>query len=216
MRSRIIAMSLLVSSGFFATPSYARPYRTDAAGTAAPGNIEIEAAADYWNDKASFGLNMKQGITSRMDLGFHINDAVIPDSTRAFSNATISAKFDLIPTFASVAFTGALGGSAYSLKGALTKAWGPIKASVDLGGEFTAGARDADLSWGANPTYAVGPATLGAELRGNQHEANWWQAGAQVKLTDWIAFDVGLGDDFHDGNDWHVATGVWIALPEVK
>ncbi len=217
MHARTIATALLISSGLLVSPSHARPYRTDAAGTTAPGNIEFEAGADYWSDKTSLGFNLKQGITSRMDLGFHFNDAIIPDSTRAFSNATLSAKFDLIPTLASVAFTGALGGSAYTVNGALTKAWGPFKASVDLGGNFTAGARDADLSWGANPSYTFGPATLGAELRGNQHEANWWQTAVQLKLADWVALDAGLGDDFSKNkNDWHVATGIWIALPAVK
>lgn len=216
MHARTFAASLLVTGTLLATSSQARPFRTDAAGTTAPSAVEIEAGSDWWTDQASFGLNIKQGITQRLDLGFYIPYAAFPDSTRAFGNAKVSAKFDLVPSLASVAFTSQLGGSSYVLNGALTKAWGPFKASADLGGQFVAGARDADLSWGLNPSYAVGPASLGAELRGNQHEANWWQVGGSVKLADWVAVDAGLGDDFHDGNNWHVATGVWIALPAIR
>ena len=216
MHTKTVATALLFTGTLLATSVQARPFRTDAAGTTAPSNIEIEAGSDWWSDHAAFGLNIKQGLTSRMDLGFYIPYSAIPDTTRAFGNAKVSAKFDLVPSFASVAFTSDLGGSNYVLNGALTNAWGPLKASVDLGGHFTAGAREADLSWGVNPSYAVGPATLGAELRGSQHEANWWQVGGSVKLADWVSLDAGLGDDFTDGNDWHVATGVWIALPEVK
>ena len=216
MHTGTVATALLVTCTLSATSLHARPFRTDAAGTTAPSVVEMEGGADWWSDKASFGFNLKQGLTSRMDLGFHIPYAAFPDSTRAFGKASVSAKFDLVPSLASLAFSGDLGGDSYVLNGALTKAWGPIKASVDLGGHFTAGARDADLSWGVNPSYALGAATVGAELRGSQHEANWWQIGAGWKLADGIAIDAGLGDDFTDGNDWHVATGIWIALPAIR
>lgn len=216
MHVRAFAAVLLVSSTFLATTAQARPFRTDAAGTAAPSNVEIEVGSDWWTDQASFGLNIKQGLTSRMDLGFYIPYSAFPDSTRAIGNAKLAAKFDLVPGLASVAFSNDLGTGNYVLNGALTKAWGPLKASADLGGHFTAGAREADLSWGLNPSYAVGPATLGVELRGDRHEANWWQVGAGYKLADWVAVDAGLGDDFSDGHTWHVATGIWIALPSIR
>jgi hypothetical protein len=216
MHARTVATAFLFTSTLLATAAHARPFRTDAAGTTAPANVEIEVGSDWWTDQASFGLNIKQGLTSRMDLGFYVPYAAFPDSTRAYGNAKVSAKFDLVPSLASVAFTSELGSGNYVLNGALTKAWGPLKASVDLGGHFTAGAREADLSWGVNPSYSVGPATMGAELRGSQHEANWWQVGAGYKLADGIAVDAGLGDDFSDGHNWHVATGIWIALPSIK
>jgi hypothetical protein len=215
MRTGTVATALLVTGALLAPSAHARPFRTDAAGTTAPSAVEIEAGADWWTDQASFGLNIKQGVTQRLDLGFHIPYAAFPDSTRAFGKASVSAKFDLVPSFASVAFSSDLGGGSYALNGALTKAWGPIKASADLGGHFTAGARRADLSWGVNPSCAVGPASLGVELRGDQHQADWWQVGAQWTLAEGIAVDAGLGDDFTDGNDWHVATGIWIALPAI-
>ena len=216
MHTKTVSTALLLTGTLLATTAHARPFRTDAAGTTAPANVEIELGSDWWTDQASFGLNIKQGLTSRMDLGFYVPYSAFPDSTRAFGNAKLAAKFDLVPSLVSVAFSNDLGTGNYVLNGALTKAWGPIKASADLGGRFTAGAREADLSWGLNPSYAVGPATLGAELRGDQHEANWWQVGAGYKLADWIAIDAGLGDDFSDGHTWHVATGIWIALPSVR
>ena len=215
MHTGTIATALLVTSALFATASHARPFRTDAAGTTAPSNIEIEAGADWWTDRASFGLNIKQGLTSRMDLGFYLPYTAQPSASRGFGNARVAAKFDLVPTFASVAFASDLGGPNYALTGALTKAWGPLKASVDLGGRFVARARDADLAWGVNPSYGLGPLTLGAELRGNQDQPDWWQVGAGLKLADGIAIDAGLGDDFADGHDWHIATGIWIALPAI-
>lgn len=216
MNTRTLSATLLVSSTLLATATQARPFRTDAAGTTAPSVVEIEAGADWWSDRAGFGLNLKQGITPRMDLGFHLPMSAFPDSMRAFGNAKVSAKMDLVPGLASVAFTSDLGGANYALNGALTKAWGSLKASADLGGRFTAGARDADLAWGVNPSYTIRAATLGAELRGDQNQANWWQVGAGLKLADGIAIDAGLGDDFTDGHDWHVATGIWIALPAIR
>jgi len=215
MDTRILSASLLAASTFLANPSEARPFRTDAAGTTAPSVVEIEGGADWWSDRAGFGFNIKQGITSRMDLGFHIPYTAFPDSARAFGNASVAAKFDLVPGLASVAFASDLGGAGYALNGALTRSWRALKISGDLGGRFTAGARDADLSWGLNPSWSLGATTVGAELRGNQDQANWWQVGAGLKLAEGVAIDAGLGDDFTDGHDWHVASGFWIALPAI-
>jgi hypothetical protein len=214
MQTRHFAAALLITGTLLHASS--RPYRTESAGTLAPSAIEIEAGSDWWSDKAAFDLNLKQGLTSRMDLGFHIPFNAFPDSTRAFGNSSLSAKFDLIPRVASVSFTGDLGGSSYALNGALSNEWGLFKASVDLGGHFYAGAREADLSWGLNPTYDFGPATLGAELRGNQHQANWWQLGGQLLLVQGIAIDAGLGDDFTNDHDWRVTTGFVFALPSIQ
>lgn len=216
MDTKTLASTLFVAGTLLSAPSHARPFRTDAAGTTAPAAVEVELGSDYWSDRAGFGLNIKQGLTPRLDLGFHIPYTAIPDTSRAFGAATVSAKFDLIPSFASVAFTSELGGASYVLNGALTKAWGPFKGSVDLGGHFVSGQRDADLSWGVNPSWTSGRFTLGAELRGDQHEADWWQVGAQAKLASWIALDAGLGDDFSDGHDWQATTGLWIALPAIR
>lgn len=215
MNTSTISTALLVSSTILATSAHSRPFRTDAAGTTAPSVVEIEAGANWWTDRAGFGLNLKQGITPRMDLGFHIPFSAFPDSTRAFGNAKVSAKMDLVPGLASVALTSDLGGANYALNGALTRSWGPIKASADLGGRFTAGAREADLAWGVNPSATFRAVTLGAELRGDQHQADWWQVGAGLKLAEGVAIDAGLGDDFNDGHDWHVATGIWVALPAI-
>jgi hypothetical protein len=217
MKTTTAALCLLALCTFAAPADAARPFQTDDAGTVTPGTFETELSADYWSNKGAFGFSFKHGVTSRMDLGVSIGHTSWPEDEREYDNATLAFKYALVPELLSASFATKLGTSEYSLNGIVSHSFGDLGINANVGGDFTGGERSADLSWGVNPTYAVGPVILGAELRGNQHEAAWWQAGAQVKLADWIALDAGLGDDFSKNkNDWHAATGVWIAFPTSK
>jgi len=217
MKTTPTAALCLLALGILAVPTgAARPFATDDAGTVAPGSFESEASADYWNDKGAFGIGLKHGLTSRMDFGISLGHTAWPEAERAFDDATLAFKYSLIPDLLSASFSSELGTTEYGVNGIVSHAFGNFGINLNLGGDFVGGENHANLAWGANPTWTLGPATLGAELRGNQHEANWWQVGAQVKLADWIAVDAGLGDDITNGHDWHLSTGIWIAFPTGK
>ena len=217
MKTTPTAALCLLALGILAAPTgAARPFATDDAGTVAPGCFESEVSADYWNDKGAFGIGLKHGLTSRMDLGISMGHTTWPEEERAYDEPTLAFKYALVPELLSASFATELGTSEYSLNGIVSHSFGDFGINLNLGGDFVGGENHADLAWGANPTWTVGPATLGAELRGNQHEANWWQVGTQVKLADWIAVDAGLGDDITDGHDWHLTAGIWIAFPTGK
>ena len=215
MKTTPTAALCLLALGILAVPTgAARPFATDDAGTVAPGCFESEVSADYWNDKGAFGIGLKHGLTSRMDLGISLGHTAWPEEERAYDEPTLVFKYVLVPEILSASFATELGTSEYSLNGIVSHSFGDFGINLNLGGDFVGGENHANPTWGANPTLTLGPATLGAELRGNQHEANWWQVGTQLKLADWIAIDAGFGDDFSKNkNDWHAATGIWIAFP---
>lgn len=210
------ALCLFALSALTAPAGAARPFVTDDAGIVALGSFESEASADYWSDKGAFGIGLKHGLTNRMDLGISMGHTAWPEEERTFDDATLAFKCSLIPGILSASFSSELGTTEYGVNSIISHTFGNFGINLNLGGDIVGSENHATLAWGANPTWTAGPATLGAELRGNQREANWWQVGTQVKLAGWIALDAGLGDDFTDGHDWHLASGIWIAFPTEK
>lgn len=194
----------------------ARPFDTDDAGTVAPGTFEAELGSESWNDKGAFGLGLKHGLTERMDLGVSMGYSAWPEAERSFENAELSAKYSLVPELLSASFATPLGTSEYSLNGILSKGFGDLAVNLNLGGDFTGGERHAELSWGVNPNYAFGPLSLGAEVRGDQHAAQDWKFGGQLKPVEPFAIDLGIGSKIASDPDWRVTAGLWFAFPTLE
>ena len=209
---RAATMAALASLAMGRAAWAARPFVTDDAGTAPKGGFEAELGTESWSDAADFGVGLKHGITSRMDLGVSGGYALFPRADRSVAPAGLSFKFALVPDFLSAGFSTELGSAAYSVNGIASKTFGDFGVNLNLGGEFEGGSRDADLSWGLNPLWHLGPATLGAELRGDQRAAQAWKAGAQWRAADGFALDLGIGSDIQDDPRWRITAGAWFAF----
>jgi hypothetical protein len=194
----------------------ARPFDTDDAGTVAPGTFEVEIGSQSWSRDLALCTGLKHGLTERMDLGIAMGYSAWPEAERAYDNAQLSVKFALVPTLLSASFSNELGTSEFSVRGILSKSFGDFHANLNLGGDFVGGQRDADLDWKLAPGYSIGPAVVGVELVGDQHEARSWKTGGQFLFSEWFAIDLGIGSSIADDPDWLVTAGVWFAFPSLE
>lgn len=190
----------------------ARPFETDDAGTVHRGGFEAELGTVSWRNATDVGIGFKHGVTSRMDLCVSGGYAILPRSERSTAPVGLAFKFALLPELLSASVSMEPGSPAYSVNGIASKSLGDFAANLNLGGEFEGGSNDADFSWGINPLWNLGPATLGAELRGDQHAAQAWKAGAQWRVAKDFALDLGIGSEIGDDPRWRITAGAWFAF----
>jgi hypothetical protein len=190
-----------------------RPFATDDAGTVAQGTFELETAADYWNEEAAFGMCFKHGLTERMDIGVELGRCMLPEDERGFDGAALGLKFALIPDLFSASFSGQFGDPGYGASLIVSKAIGIFCVHGNLGGSVDVSADDADMTYGLAGVFEVRRAKTGAEIGGTHEGLDWWQAGIQFSLTDWMAIDAGVGGNFEHDIDMAATTGLWFTFP---
>lgn len=194
----------------------ARPFDTDDAGTVAPGTFEAEIGSQSWQRNLALCTSLKHGLTERMDLTLSTGYTEYPESNRVFDNAQISAKFSLIPNLFSASVTTEVGTSEYTVRAILSKSFDNFHVNMNLGGDFTGNERDANLEWKFAPSQSIDRFVVGAELLGNQHEAQCWKAGGQYMINERFAADLGIGSTLVEHPDWRITAGFWFAFPTIE
>lgn len=191
----------------------ARPFATDDAGIVSAGSFELETAADYWSDNATFGFCLKHGITDRMDLGISAGRQMYPRDERSFSPVELGIKFGLVPDLLSISFAGSFSDASYDVNLIASKEIKALSLHANMGYSAIGATNDADFTWGAASRVNIGRVSPGIELCGTHEEVSWWQAGVQCCMCDWCSIDAGIGSDFSDDINFTATTGLWFTFP---
>jgi len=213
-----VKTSLLLSAMFMIPLSLfaARPFATDDAGTVEPGIFEIESALDYWKDRASFGIGLKHGLTSKMDLGIALGYTIRPEDEMAASPLGLSFKYNFIPEHFSVSISGSFNSAVYAINTIYTHPFNVIAISINIGLEVTESIKECMLTHGVLSTFLFKNVTVGFEIAGTHKNFSLWQVGTQISIKDWLAIDVGFGGDFEKEIQLNATTGLWVSLPVSK
>ena len=209
---RIAFWLLLCSGAGFAF----RPFITDDAGTVVPSTFELETSADYWHDKAAFGLCLKHGVTQRMDIGVSFGKCMLPEDASGYDPAELSIKFNFIPDRLSASFGGSFGDPCYSALLIYSQPIALFSLHANLGYSAIGADKEGFLTYALAWIAEIGRCAFGPEFGGTHESVDWWQAGCQVGITDWCAVDVALGGNFKRDIDWNAATGLFFAFPPPK
>jgi len=200
----------------YAPSRAARPFETDDAGTVEAGTYEFEAAADYWDGMAQFGLCLKHGVTTRMDLGVAVGRSLLPEDERGYHGAEIGLKFGLVPDLLAVSVAGSFGTAEYGANLIFSEEIGIYSVHANAGYTAVPSTSDVDVTYGLVNEFAIGRVSLGVDIGGCDAAINRWLVGGRVAPADWIALDAGIGGDFEDAESFAAITGVWLAFPISK
>ena len=206
---RIALTTLLLATAIHA----ARPFATDDAGIVSAGSFELETAADYWSDNATFGFCLKHGITDRMDLGVSAGRVMYPRDERSFSPVELGIKFGLVPDLLSISFAGSFSDASYGVNLIASKEIKALSLHANMGYSAIGATNDADFTWGAASRVNIGRVSPGIELCGTHEVVSWCQAGLQCSICDWCSIDAGIGSDFSDDVNLTATTGLWFTFP---
>jgi hypothetical protein len=202
---------------FSSTISFAaRPFLTDDPGINETGKFEFMAACDFWNDRATPGIQLRHGITERMDLGINLGYCILPNDEKHFSCADINMKFSIIPDLFTAGFSGSFEKAAYYTYGIFGKAFGPITVNANLGYSAAAETNEGDFDYFLSVYYENEYFGIGPELGGTQEGLNLWAFGGRWHFTDWFTYDIGIQGDYKDPICFNVTTGIDIVFPHVK
>ena len=200
---------LLLTTAAFAF----RPFITDDAGTVIPSTFELEVSADYWHDKAAFGLGLKHGITERMDIGVAFGRCMLPEDKSGYDPAELSLKFNFIADRLSASFSGSFGDLCYSALLIYSQPIASFSLHANLGYSAVGALDDGLLTYALALIAGIGRFSFGPEFGGTHQSVDWWQVGTQVTLTEWLAADIAVGGDFNTDVDFNAATGLFFAFP---
>jgi hypothetical protein len=191
----------------------APPFLTDDPGVNEPGKFEVLSACDFWNKKAMPSIQLRHGITERMDLGINVGYCLLPNLERKATCADINLKFMIIPDLFTASFTGSFGDPSYIANIIAGKTIGPISINANIGYLAQADTKDVDIPCFAAIIYERKKIGIGTEIGGNQEGFNWWQAGLRVYFTEWLCWDIGVGGNFEYPIDYNATMGVDILFP---
>jgi len=208
MRTTTIATILATALPALAS----HPFDTDDAGTVAVAATELELISTVTKSSGDASIGLKHGLTPRMDIGLTVAHSSWPDSTRAWQGATLGLKFNLVPEHLSISFANEFGTGEYAINGIGSWQKDALGINLNLGGEFTPGARDAGLTWGVNPHHDLGPVTYGVELNGTDESLSKWKLGVQYHATSWMAVAAGFGTALEGDKDWAANLNLWLGL----
>jgi hypothetical protein len=187
----------------------ARPFATDDAGTVEQGLHELEFGFDVWSEEAAFGLGLKHGLTSRMDLGVGLGYVIVPEESDGFENAELNVKFALIPEIFSASLAGTFGDAAYTITGIVTQGLGPLEIDGNIGYETTGIADEAGtVVYGLAVFLDVGSVALGAEGAGDKDGLQYWLIGGRYAVMEGFAIDAGIVGSFEEDADMNATAGV--------
>jgi len=190
----------------------ARPFDTDDAPTIAVAATELEFGNQFDASTGRFGVGLKHGLTTRLDIGLAMGHSTWPDTLRAWEGVCLGFKLNLVADMLSVSFTNEFGTGVYSVNGIASWQIDAAGMDLNLGGEFASGERKGTLTWGIHPRYDVGPCTVGAEMTGTDKELSLWRFGAQFHATPRLGLDAGIGSSLEGEADWITSLGVWVAI----
>ncbi len=203
---------LLLTTAVFAF----RPFITDDAGTVLPSTFELEASADYWHDKAAFGLGLKHGVTERMDIGVAFGRCMLPEDESGYDPAELSLKFNFITDRLSASFSGSFGDPCYSALLIYSQPIALFSLHANLGYSAVGALDEGLLTYALAVVAQIDRFSFGPEFGGTHHSVDWWQVGTQITITDWCAADVALGGNFTTESELNAATGLFFAFPPPK
>jgi hypothetical protein len=194
----------------------ARPFVTDDAGTVESGKFELEAACDYQDPDISTGINLKHGITDRMD--FNIGLGCLPSAIRrhdeqVFFPADIAVKYAFVPNLLAMSFGTCLGEETYNINAVITKFFGSIECDANLGYQIQSSMKNADMTYGIATVYEFTRLGVGAEIYGSNDDLTWWQVGARFAVSEGLKFDAGIGGSFEKTPSYTVTIGLWWTFP---
>jgi hypothetical protein len=193
-----------------------RPFITDDAGTVTPSTFELEASADYWHDKAAFGLGLKHGVTERMDIGVAFGRCMLPEDESGYDPAELSLKFNFIADRLSASFSGSFGDPCYSALLIYSQPIALFSLHANLGYSAVGALDEGLLTYALAVVVQINRFTFGPEFGGTHQSVDWWQIGTRATITDWLAADVAVGGDFSTDVDFNAATGLFFAFPLQK
>jgi hypothetical protein len=182
----------------------ARPFATDDAGTVPAGGYELEAGYDWGEEEGVFGVGFKHGLTEKMDIGVGFGYRIETEPENSFTPAELSLKFALIPDLLAVSFAHEFGDdSAYTLNSSMTKIFGPVEVSANLGYEATGDEEDGLTIYALSLILASGENfDIGAELLGDEDDLQNLLIGARYHIKEGFSIDAGfskgIGDDIDD------------------
>jgi len=213
--SKRISSICLVCCALCLSAFAARPFVTDDAGTVESGKFELEAACEYLNPDISTGINLKHGITERMDfnIGLGCLPSAIHQHEQVFFPADIAVKYALVPNLLAMSFGTCLGDETYNVNAVITKFFGSIECDANLGYQIQSSMKNADLTYGMATVYEFSRLGVGAEVYGSNDDLTWWQVGARFAVREWIKIDAGIGSSFEKTPSYTVTTGLWCTFP---
>lgn len=190
-----------------------RPFITDDAGTVPPVTFELETAVDYWNDRATFGLSFKHGITERMDIGIAFGRCVLPQDESGYDPAELLLKFSLTPDQLAASFSGSFGNGCYSANVIYSQKLSLFEIDANFGFSTESTPSDGFFTYALATILPVNQFSFGIEGGGTQASFDWWQTGVRYAFTPSIAIDAALGGTFSSERDLSASTGIFIAFP---
>lgn len=201
----------------FSTLAFAaRPYITDDPGINEPGKFEFMAACDFWDKKAVPSLQLRHGITDRMDFGVNVGYILLPNKEKNANSADINLKYVIIPNLFTATFTGSFGDPGYTFNAVLGKSFGSLSINANIGYSAQTNAKDVDVPFYLAVIFEQDNFALGPEIGGDQEGLNWWQIGGRMYFTDWLHWDIGVGGDFKTLSGYNATSGIDIVFPIKK
>jgi len=181
----------------------ARPFATDDAGTVLAGGYELEAGYDWGEKEGVFGVGFKHGLTEKMDIGVGFGYTIETEPENCITPAELFLKFALIPDLLAVSFAHEFGDSAYILNGIITKAFGPLEVSANVGYEATGGEEDGLATYALSLIFAAGERfDIGTEILGDEDDLQVLSFGMKYRLCEGFYVDTGysrgLGENLED------------------
>jgi hypothetical protein len=181
----------------------ARPFATDDAGTVPAGGYELEAGYDWGEVEGMLGLGFKHGLTKKMDIGVEFGYTIETEPEDRFTPAELSLKFALIPDFLAVSFAHEFGDSVYTLNSSMTKTFGPVEVSANLGYEATGDEEEGLTTYALSLILTVGNRfDIGSEILGDENDLQVLLFGMRYKISEGFNIDAGfskgIGEDVED------------------
>lgn len=191
----------------------ARPFAVDDAGIVPNNGFEIEIGLNHWKDCMDGGVEIKHGITNRMDIGAGFGYVAVPKTESQISPMGVGFKYGLIPDLLSASFGAVFNDPAWAVNLILSKPLNEhFTIHTNLGMEAVSFSTSGLLTYGILSTIQIGKVTAGVEVLGNHKEINAWQVGAQLAITDWLALDAGINGNFSKHFEMSATTGLWFGF----
>jgi len=194
----------------------ARPFITDDPGINEPGKFEFMAACDFWKDHATPSLQLRHGLTERMDFGINVGYTAAPKEEQQFSTVDFNMKLALIKDILTLGVSTTFGKPDYYIYSILGKAFGPIMVDANLGYSARAETKDADFVYYAAAIYENDHFGFGPEFGGDQEKLEWWAFGGRWHIKNWLTYDIGIGGNFKKNIKFNITTGIDMVFPQEK
>jgi hypothetical protein len=173
---------------------------TEDVGTNEPGKFQFSAVPEFWKKKSKTGfepgVELRHGITDRMDLGVGAGYSLMPKSEKGASGFEFTPKFMLIPDIFAAIFAVSFGDPVYEGYLVLGHAFGPIAINANLGYVAEAGIKDIDIPFLMSVSYQHERFEIGPEFGIDSDGNKSWNLATRVLPFDWLAWVTAIGGDF--------------------